>query len=96
MSNFQYDAGNNTVAMAVTTTSSSITLRKDSITMSVYNAGTVVVFIRWGPAPQTALVPDFPIPPGYVMVLDKPGQNTLAAIVATGTSTLYVSQGTGS
>lgn len=81
--------------MAAGVTSTSVTLRRDSLSMAVYNSGTTLAFIRWGYGAQTALNPDFPIPPGYLMILDKPGANTFAAITPAGTTTLYISQGSG-
>lgn len=61
----------------------------------VYNAGAGLAFIRWGVGAQTALVTDIPIPPGTVQVFSKFNADTVAAICASGTATVYVITGQG-
>lgn len=64
--------------------------------MRVYNAGTAVVFCRWGNGAQTAVVTDMPLIPGVVEVFSKANQDdTFAGITASSTATVYISCGEG-
>lgn len=64
--------------------------------MRVYNAGTQIVFCRWGTGAQTAVVTDMPLIPGVVEVFSKaPGDNIFAGITASSTATVYITCGEG-
>lgn len=64
--------------------------------MRIANTGSVVAFVRWGIGAQTALTTDLPVLPGTVELFTKPlDVNTVAAITASGTTTLYITCGEG-
>lgn len=64
--------------------------------MRVYNAGTAVVFVRWGTGAQTATTADMPVVPGAVEVFAKaPADDTFAGITASSTATVYITCGEG-
>lgn len=61
----------------------------------IYNAGTVAAYISWGGASVTASTSNgLPIPPGTFQVLTLNGAY-IAAITASGTATLYITEGSG-
>ena len=61
-----------------------------------YNAGTAIVFVRWGVGAQTATTADMPLIPGVVEVFSKAWQDdTFAGITGSGTATVYVTPGEG-
>jgi len=61
-----------------------------------YNAGTQIVFCRWGAGAQTATTSDMPLIPGVVETFSKaPGDDTFAGITASSTATVYVTCGEG-
>jgi PKD repeat protein len=60
------------------------------------NAGPSTVFVRWGTGAQTALTTDMPILAGSVEVFTtSPLVDTIAAITASSTATLYITCGEG-
>ena len=64
--------------------------------MRVYNAGTQIVFARWGTGAQTATTSDMPLIPGVVEVFTKaPADDTFAGITASSTATVYITCGEG-
>lgn len=87
-------------SISATTSSSSVTLTEPGITgcsaLHVYNSGTGAVFVRWGVGAQTATTADMPIPPGGTRIFNKDVADTVAAITASGTATVYVMPGQGS
>lgn len=61
-----------------------------------YNAGTAIAFVRWGVGAQTAVTTDMPVAPGTIEVFSKAYEaDTVAAITAAGTATVYVTAGRG-
>jgi hypothetical protein len=95
-----YPAGNNTVNIAATATTSSVSLTNpiaaNSPDVRIYNAGPNTVFVRWGIGAQTALATDMPIPAGAIENFYKAQSDTFAAIcAATQTATVYFTPGTG-
>jgi hypothetical protein len=82
------------------TSSTSVTgLTTTDPTMMVYNAGTVVVYLRWGVGAQTAVInTDQFVPPGTVRVFPKnnlANADTVACISGTAAQTVYVVSGYG-
>lgn len=88
-----------TKTLSATTTSSSASFTAATgvlvTQMRVYNAGTDLVFIRWGVGAQTAVATDTPIPSGAIEVFNKGLADTVAVIASTGTATVYVTAGEG-
>lgn len=88
-----------TVAVSATTTSASGTLGAAgtaATALLVSNAGTVAVAVRVGTGAQTATIADCVILGGQSRVLAKaPGADTVAAITASGSATVYVTPGEG-
>lgn len=80
------------------TTSSSVTftgalglLRQ----VRIYNAGSSTIFVRFGQVSATAVVTDMAIPSGAIEVFDLVMNDTVAAITASSTATVYVTLGLG-
>lgn len=94
-------SGNNTVNIASTSTSGSVTLKDpiagNSPNVQIYNAGPNLAFARWGVGAQTAVAAtDVPIPAGAVVNFYKGAADTFAAICAAAqTATVYFTPGTG-
>lgn len=100
-----------TVSIPATTTSASVNFTAVAVLaiasgqrpqMQIYNAGTVAIFIRTSAGPSTALVPngatpgDYPVAPGAVVVVTLGGNpDTVSAICASGTATVYCTPGCG-
>jgi 2-methylaconitate cis-trans-isomerase PrpF len=66
----------------------------------LYNAGSATVFVKIGGSTVNAAVTDYPIPAGYVEVISVPGtvppaDRYIAAIMASGSASLYVTTGDG-
>ena len=92
--------GNNTVSIAGTSTSGSVTLKDpiagNSPNVRIYNAGPNAAFVRWGVGAQTAVATDMPIAAGEIEVFYKGQADTFAAIcAATETAKVYFTPGTG-
>lgn len=87
--------GDATVTLAVTTTSSSGTLDIYSSSVRIHNAGTALAFIRFGTGTTTALTSDMPLASGATETFTKGSADKIAAIAASGTATLYVTNGEG-
>lgn len=88
-----------TKTLAVTTTTARVQVLDNASSTStynvrIYNAGTVAAFINWGDGTVTAATTDMPIAPGATEVLSLQGSN-IAAITASGTATLYITEGSG-
>jgi hypothetical protein len=87
-----------TQSISATTTSSSITFSGESLNdteLYVYNAGTDLVFCRWGVGAQTATTAALPIPSGTVQVFNRNNATAFACRTSTTTATVYVSTGSG-
>lgn len=83
-------------AISASTTSASVngvdTFCED---LYVVNDGSVTAFLRWGVGAQTATTADFPLPGGSAQVVRKKNANTVAAITASGTTTIRIIPGSG-
>lgn len=89
-------SGAATVTIAATTTSASATLDANSSQVRVVNAaGGSMAFIRFSTGASTAVATDMPIAPGTDAVFTKGTATHVAAICATGTATLYFTNGEG-
>lgn len=92
-----------TVKLAATTSSASVSLTgadgKLKRQVRLYNAGSVVVFIKVGASGLTATVDDMPLVPGMaelITVQDANGvQRHLAGITASGSADVYATVGEG-
>jgi hypothetical protein len=76
-------------------TSASASVPADAKSLRIYNAGTVPVFIRWGRGSQTAVTTDMALAPGSVELFYKGAADTVAAICASGSATVYLTPGAG-
>lgn len=92
----------NSQAMTASGSSSTISLSTGGTQLRIYNAGTVIAFVRWGSGSQTALPTsvgtpgDLPVFPGAIEVFNKQWtDNTFAAITAASSTALYVTVGSG-
>lgn len=86
-----------TKTLTVTSTSSSVSFTGGDIQSSqirIANAGSVVMFVRWGVGAQTAVATDTPILAGTVEIFNKGNSDTVAAIGSTSGS-MYVTAGEG-
>lgn len=87
-----------TVTLAATNVSGRVQIQASTSgtqNARVYNAGTVPIFVECGTVAVVATVAaSLPIAPGSVEVLGC-NQTHMAGITSTGTSTLYVTPGTG-
>jgi hypothetical protein len=87
-----------TQSLSATTTSSSITFTGESLNdteLYVYNAGTDLVFCRWGVGAQTATTAGLPIPSGTVQIFARNQATVFACRTSTTTATVYVTTGNG-
>jgi len=94
VSNFTPNLGNGQ-AISATTSSAFVSIEPTQPEVYLFNDGTVTVFARWGVGAQTATSADFPIPAGSAQVIYKHNADTIAAISASGTSTVRVITGFG-
>lgn len=86
-----------TVSLTVTTTTGSVQFQPTPTGPNVrfYNTGAVAAFVVCGDSGITATtVTGIPLAPGTVEVLACPG-TYIAAITASGTTTVYITPGTG-
>lgn len=87
-----------TVSIAGTTSTAAVALgvgptsRKD---VMIYNSGTTVAFFKFGVAGVTAAVTDTPIAPGSMNIFHANDMTHVAAIMGSGTATLYFTSGYG-
>lgn len=87
---------NASATLAVSTTSAEVTtLSATDNQVRLYNGTTGVVFVRWGTTAQTAVATDMAIAPGATEVFTKNNSTRLAAIMASGSGSLYITTGTG-
>lgn len=84
-----------TVTLAVTAASASIAEPAGS-QICIQNLGTSTAFVVFGNSAVVATAAGFPIQPGLVYGLTSPGNSThVAAICASGTTTLAITGGYG-
>lgn len=85
-----------TYTISVTTSNTATTLTQaptgQQFQVMLYNAGSVVVFVRFGDVATTA---DIPIAPGATTVLTSSAGQTMGAITGSSTATLYATVGSG-
>lgn len=63
----------------------------------VFNSGTTIAFVRWAATSPTAVATDIPIAPGATEVFSLPVDAAfVAAILASGTGSIYFTRGAGS
>jgi hypothetical protein len=87
-----------TQSLSATTTSSSVTFTGESLNdteLYVYNAGTDLVFCRWGVGAQTATTAGLPIPSGTVQIFSRNSATVFACRSSTTTATVYITTGNG-
>ncbi len=86
-----------TASLAASTTSSAIALAGGGSAVLVYNASSATAFFRLGAATGlTALNTDTPLPPGARMLVDGgPFVTYAAAVLSSGTGTVYFTLGDG-
>jgi hypothetical protein len=93
-----------TVTLAATTTSVAAFLSGAGETLVIYNAGTTLAFVQLGgDTPAAGLTvtataaAGYPIPPGGTRLIGCGNTVTsIAAIMASGTASIYVTRGSGS
>lgn len=95
MIQFPFSITGPTQTLSAAVGSSSVSLTAGLRCIRVYNSGANIVFIRIGGAGTTATVADVPVPPGGVEVFSIGNATVIAGITATGTSSVYVTQGEG-
>jgi hypothetical protein len=82
-----------TVSIAATTTSGFVGVSADAQVVQVTNSGTTVAFIAFGPTGVVATAADIPIAGGQTLYFHKAGSAFIAALMASGTATIYVCPG---
>jgi hypothetical protein len=84
-------------SISCSTSSASITLTSANARgsfVTIYNSGSVPIFVRSGEGSATAVTTDYPIPAASRVTLAKsPAHNVIAAITASSTATAYVTIG---
>ena len=85
-----------TVSIAAGIASVSVAITPNDSVL-IYNAATVAAFVAFGTGSATAtLTGSVPVPAGAMLLLGTgPNVNTVAAILASGTGTVYVTAGAG-
>lgn len=88
----------NTQTISATNVSSGITFPQSGAQSSVvriFNSGLVTIFVRATVGASTALTSDIPIAAGSVELFTKGNNDTISAITANGSATVYVTPGEG-
>lgn len=87
-----------TIGLTAGTTSTAVSLPGSGPTLLVFNATSSIAFLKLGASPQTtARATDLPIPAGSQILLGISATVTaVAAILTTGSGTIYITQGSGS
>jgi hypothetical protein len=94
--NKPFAPGASTANIPAGTTSANVALSANAYAVLVYNSGTVPAFIQFGDSSVTATTAaSLPIPPGAWRILAKGSAGYVAAIVASGTATVYFTAGEG-
>lgn len=87
---------NATVTLAVSTTSAEVTtLTASDNIVRIHNGTTGLVHVRWGTTAQTAVTTDMPIGSGHTESFTKNNAIRLAAIMSSGSGTIYITTGNG-
>ena len=88
--------GGATGVINVGTVSASATIDANSPHMQLtLSGGAGPVFVRWGVGAQIATTSDYPVLPNTTQLVVKQNANTVAAVTASGTATLYAIPGRG-
>ena len=82
-----------TVTLSGTTTSSFAAILAEAQVVQVTNTGTTAVFIAFGPTGVVATAADIPVGAGQTLYLHKAGSAFIAALMASGTATIYACPG---
>lgn len=83
-----------TVSISATTTSANSAIVGDPQAVQVHNTGTTLAFIAFGTAAGlAATTADIPLPGGATLYLHKAGATYIAALMASGTATIYACPG---
>lgn len=87
-----------TNSIAATTSSGRVQITGTGSTLEIQNSGTTTVFLKLGDSTVTAATTDYPLLAGQAKLIARnpTDQTYLAAIMGTGTATIYVSAGDGS
>lgn len=85
-----------TVSLAVSTSSASVDMGSQVVTVRVFNSSSGIVFIRFADQPDpVATTSDLPIAPNSVEAFSLRGARYVAAVTASGTGTVYFTDGEG-
>ena len=88
-----------TVSIAATTSSGATAINMATglqTQIMVANSGTTVAFVNWATSAAVATSANIPIMPGHAVVLSIPATTaSVAAIMASGTATIYFAPGIG-
>jgi hypothetical protein len=83
-------------SLSASTTSAEVTtLSASDNIVRIYNATSAVAYVRWGTTAQTAVTTDLAIPSGAVEAFTKNNATRIAAILASGTGSVYITTGNG-
>ena len=82
-----------TVSIAATTTSGFVAVSADAQVVQVTNSGTTLAFIAFGQTGVVATAADIPILGGETLYLHKAGTAFVAALMSSGTATIYACPG---
>lgn len=92
------DASTSTMPVATTPGVNRMALKRsgnENAHVRLFNAGSVLVFLRFGDVSVAASVADIPLPAGAVEVIDIGGCSHMDAVVASGAATVYATCGKG-
>jgi len=95
MSQLPFTPSATTQSIAATTTSASATVIANQPCVRVYNVGPSIAFVRFTAGASTALVTDMPVAAGAIELFTKGDADTVSAITASGTATIYLTVGEG-
>lgn len=87
----------NTVTVAASTTPAAATLPGNGETVLVTNGAAALAFVRVDGSTATATASDIPVPAnGQILLQVSPYSSRVAAVLASGTGSVYFTRGTGS
>jgi len=87
-----------TVSVSATTTTARATLGTSPVTrrdVLMHNAGTTLVFFKFGDSTVTATTSDTPLPAGAYAIFHANDHTHVACITSTGSATVYATVGFG-